>query len=196
MKPVFDENELATEAGEIRCYYYDAVTAEYMGWSDEYINIGVSMPGESTDIDPGEEVAGEVAIFTGAGWTRKEDHRGDTVYSTDTGEESTVDYIGPVKDGYTSIAPTGPYDKWDGETWVTDTDAQHAADVEAANQEKQRLLEQAAVVTSDWKTELALGIISDGDKASLIEWVNYVKTVKAVDTSTAPDITWPTPPEV
>ncbi|MDY8053243.1 tail fiber assembly protein, partial [Escherichia coli] len=45
MKPVFDVNGLATEPGEIRCYYYDAVTSEYMGWSDEFINIGVSMPG-------------------------------------------------------------------------------------------------------------------------------------------------------
>ncbi|KAB0554619.1 tail fiber assembly protein [Pantoea stewartii] len=194
MKPVFDENGLATEPGDIRCFYYDAVTSEYTGWSDEYINIGVSMPGDSTNKDPGDEVSGEVAVFTDGAWTQKEDHRGDTVYSTDTGEESTVDYIGPVKDGYTSLAPSGPYDKWDGEKWVTDTDAQHAADVEAANQHKQALLEQAAVVTSDWKTELTLGIISDEDKASLIEWMNYVKAVKAVDTSTAPDITWPPEP--
>ncbi|EHT99948.1 hypothetical protein CKS_1949 [Pantoea stewartii subsp. stewartii DC283] len=77
---------------------------------------------------------------------------------------------------------------------MTDTDAQHAADVEAANQQKQALLDNAAEVTSDWKTELALGIIGDEDKVSLIEWMNYTKAVKAVDTSTAPDITWPTPP--
>ncbi|MCV5283231.1 tail fiber assembly protein, partial [Escherichia coli] len=31
MKPVFDENGLATEPGEIRCYYYDIVTFEYIG---------------------------------------------------------------------------------------------------------------------------------------------------------------------
>lgn len=28
MKPVFDENGLATQAGDIRCFYYDAVTME------------------------------------------------------------------------------------------------------------------------------------------------------------------------
>ncbi|HBA8350087.1 TPA: tail fiber assembly protein, partial [Escherichia coli] len=33
--------------------------------------------------------------------------------------------------------------------------------------------------------------ISDGDKESLIAWVQYIKAVQAVDTSTAPDITWP-----
>ncbi|MDW3476013.1 tail fiber assembly protein, partial [Escherichia coli] len=54
MKPVFDENGLATVPGDMRCFYYDAVTSEYTGWSDEYINTGVSMPACSTGIDPGE----------------------------------------------------------------------------------------------------------------------------------------------
>ncbi len=44
MKPVFDENGLATVPGDMRCFYYDAETSEYTGWSDEYINTGVSMP--------------------------------------------------------------------------------------------------------------------------------------------------------
>ena len=194
MKPVFDENGLAKEAGEIRCYYYDAVTFEYMGWSDEYINIGVSMPGDSTDIDPGDEVAGKVAVFQNVGWVLNEDHRGETVYSTADASSSTVDYIGPVKDGYTSAAPSGPYQKWDGKKWVTDTDAQHAADVKAADKQKIALLVEAQETISFWQTELQLGIISDEDKASLIVWMQYIKTVQAVDTSKAPDITWPEKP--
>ncbi|HEG2053459.1 TPA: tail fiber assembly protein [Enterobacter kobei] len=194
MKPVFDENGLAKEAGEIRCYHYDAVTFEYMGWSDEYINIGVSMPGDSTDIDPGDEVAGKVAVFQNVGWVLNEDHRGETVYSTADASASTVDYIGPVKDGYTSAAPSGPYQKWDGKKWVTDTDAQHAADVKAADKQKAALLVEAQETISFWQTELQLDIISDEDKASLITWMQYIKEVQAVDTSKAPDITWPTPP--
>ncbi len=59
MKPVFDENGLATVPGDMRCYYYDAVTSEYTGWSDEYINTGVSMPACSTGIDPGEYIPEE-----------------------------------------------------------------------------------------------------------------------------------------
>ena len=196
MKPVFDENGLATEQGEIRCYYYDAETFEYMGWSDEYINIGVSMPGDSTDINPGDEVAGKVAVFQNGGWAINEDHRGEKVYSTADASASTVDYIGPVKDGYTSVAPSGPYQKWDGKKWITDTDAQHAADVKAADKQKTALLVEAQETISFWQTELQLGIISDEDKASLIAWMQYIKTVQAVDTSNAPDITWPTQPEV
>lgn len=56
------------------------------------------------------------------------------------------------------------------------------------------LLDRANAVTGDWRTELALGIISDEDKATLITWMNYIKAVKAVDLSTAPDIVWPAAP--
>ena len=72
MKPVFDENGLATVPGNMRCFYYEAVTYEYTGWSDEYINTGVSMPACSTGIDPGENIPGRVAVFTGKGWSHEE----------------------------------------------------------------------------------------------------------------------------
>lgn len=195
MNPVFDKNGLAIEAGDIRCFYYDSITSEYMGWSDEYINIGVSMPGHSTDIDPGGEVVGKIAVFANGQWDMDEDHRGDTVYSTTDASTYTIDYIGPVKDGYTTVAPSGPYQKWDGKKWVTDNDAQHAADVEAADQLKAALLMEAQETISFWQTELQLGIISDEDKASLIAWMQYIKAVRAVDTSKAPNIEWPKKPE-
>ncbi|MBC6536229.1 tail fiber assembly protein, partial [Citrobacter sp. 966a] len=67
-------------------------TGEYTGWSDEYINVGVSMPGDSTDIDPGDGAAGKVAVFTGTNWRLEEDHRGETVWSTADGSAVTVDY--------------------------------------------------------------------------------------------------------
>ncbi|EOV0985542.1 tail fiber assembly protein [Edwardsiella piscicida] len=59
---------------------------------------------------------------------------------------------------------------------------------------RQSLLDEANAVTADWRTELALGVISDVDKATLIVWMEYIKAVKAVDTSTAPDISWPSKP--
>lgn len=194
MKPVFDGNGLATQGGEIRVFYYSSDTKEYAGWSDEYINVGVSMPGDSTAIDPGGEVSGEVAVFTGNDWRQEEDHRGETVYSTENAAPSTVDYIGPVHGGYTATAPSTPYDKWDGEKWVVDADAQHAADVTGAEQYRQQLLRQIDEVTADWRVELMLDDISDEDKSNLTEWMAYKKEVKAVDTATAPDITWPAIP--
>ncbi|EAW1040260.1 hypothetical protein BJK63_21910 [Salmonella enterica] len=56
-------------------------------------------------------------------------------------------------------------------------------------------MDEANAITADWRTELALGITSDVDKAKLIAWIEYIKAVKAVDTTTAPDIIWPAPHE-
>lgn len=49
--------------GDMRCFYYNAVTYEYTGWSDEYINTGVSIPACSTGIDPGENILGSGSIY-------------------------------------------------------------------------------------------------------------------------------------
>ena len=50
-----------------------------------------------------------------------------------------VDYIGPVHAGFVTVAPSTPHDVWHGVAWVTDTAAQHAADVAAAEQKKSAL---------------------------------------------------------
>lgn len=195
MKPVFGEDGHATTPGEVRAYYFDHITGEYTGWSDEFINIGVSMPGCSTDIVPGDEVAGVAQVFTGQIWEEQEDHREKTVYSTTDRKSSVVDYIGPVREGFTLAAPSTPYDKWNGETWVKDAAALKSGQITDAEQERRFLLAEADQITADWRTELALGIIDDGDKAKLTVWMKYIKAVKAVDTSTAPDINWPARPE-
>ena len=195
MKPVFDDNGLAIEAGNIRCFYYCPVTGEYTGCSDEYINVGVSMPGYSTDINPGDEVAGEVAIFTDNGWQRQEDHRNETVWSTAEGSAITVDYIGSVHDGYTSIAPSTPYDVWDGTKWVTDTDAQQTDAIAEAELQRQQLISAAMQSIGVIQLKLQAGrVLSDAEKNKLNATLDYIDAVTATDTATALDINWPTPP--
>lgn len=196
MKPVFDDAGLAIEAGEIRCFYYDSLTLEYTGWSDEFINIGVSMPGNSTDIDPGDEMAGKVAVFTGGVWKLEEDHRGESVWSTKDGRAVIIDYIGEIKSDFTTMSPSTPFDKWDGMQWVTDTEAQYAAAITQAENERQRLLKHADAVMLDWRTELMLGEISDANKAKLSAWLAYKNEVKSVDVTTDPEhVSWPVLPE-
>lgn len=197
MKPVFDENGLATQSGDIRCFYFDSVTGEYTGWSDEFINVGVSMPGDSTDIDPGEAVAGKVSVFAGTNWRLEEDHRGETVWSTADGSAITVDYIGSVHDGYTSIAPSTSYDAWDGKKWVTDTEAQQADAVAEAELHRQQLISAAMQSISVIQLKLQAGrALSDSEKNKLNSTLDYIDAVTATDTATAPDINWPVPPEV
>lgn len=191
MKPVFDDNGLAKEPGNIRCFYYDPETGEYTGWSDEYINAGVSMPGNSTDIDPGEEVSGKVPLFTGTDWRLEEDHRGDTVYSVENKQESVIDYIGPVRDGFVGVAPTSPFDKWDGQKWVADAEAQHAADVAAAEQKKGLLLAEANIAITPLQDAFELDMATDAENALLLAWKKYRVLLMRVDTAKP---VWPTPP--
>lgn len=79
--------------------------------------------------------------------------------------------------------------------WVDLPPPAYEEQVAEAEQQKAALLLEAQATISLWQTELQLGIISDEDKASLIAWMNYIKAVQAVDTSKAPDITWPDKPE-
>lgn len=71
----------------------------------------------------------------------------------------------------------------------------HEELVYQAEMRRQSLLDEANAIMADWRTELTLGIISDGDKAKLTAWMMYIQHVKAVDTSLVPDITWPDKPE-
>lgn len=194
MTVILDKNGHAITDGLIAVYCFTPDTHEYIGCVDEYLSKGIGLPANSTILSPGNIPSGSAAIFEDDVWNVLPDLRGKTAYSTKDREAIVIDYIGELHSGFTLIVP-GKFDCWDGSQWVTDSKAKHAADVEAADQQKQALLDNAAETTSDWKTELALGIISDEDKASLIEWMNYTKAVKAVDTSKTPDITWPTAPE-
>ncbi|HCN9179094.1 TPA: tail fiber assembly protein [Escherichia coli] len=192
-------NELiATEAGDITVFNYDDETREYLSTSVEYLAVGVGIPARSCIDAPGESKEGfaicRTADFTA--WEYVADHRGETVYSTETGEPEIVSLPGDYPEGTTTLAPATPYDKWDGSEWVTDTEAQHAADVEAAEQQKTARLLEAQETISLWQTELQLGIISDDDKASLISWLSYIKALQTVDTDAASDINWPISPAV
>ncbi|HEG2003723.1 tail fiber assembly protein [Enterobacter sp. CPE_E157] len=197
VKAKMNGEQIATSAGDVTVFNYDGETREYLSSSVEYLPEGVGIPANSCMDAPGESKEG-FAICRNADFTAWEyvaDHRGETVYSTETGDAMMVSLPGDYPEGTTTLAPSTPYDTWNGSEWVTDTEVQQAAEVEAAEQQKAALLLEAQATISLWQTELQLGIISDEDKASLIAWMNYIKAVQAVDTSKAPDITWPDKPE-
>ncbi|EJL0337129.1 tail fiber assembly protein, partial [Escherichia coli] len=140
-----DENGFATEAGFITVYNYNGETREYISTSNEYLAVGVGIPACSCLDAPGTHKAG-YAICRSAdfnSWEYVPDHRGETVYSTETGESKEITAPGDYPENTTAIAPLTPYDKWDGEKWVTDTEAQHSAAVDAAEAQRQSLIDTA-----------------------------------------------------
>lgn len=68
--------------------------------------------------------------------------------------------------------------------------------ISQAENQRAQLLAAADDVMADWRVELMLGDISDEDKAKLSVWMDYKKEVKAVDTSTAPNFSWPAQPDL
>lgn len=196
-KATLNKNGIATKAGDVTVYNYDGETREYLSTSAEYLAVGVGIPANACTTPPGEGEAGFAILRTAGldGWELVPDHRGETVYDTTTGKPVKITAPGDYADDVTTIAPSTPYDRWNGSEWVTDADAQKSAQVLEAEQQKSALLVEAQSTISLWQTELQLGIINDDDKASLIAWMKYIQSLNAVDTSTAPDIGWPVKPE-
>ncbi len=193
---ILDKNNIATQAGNITVYNFDGASREYISSSVEYLAVGIGIPANSAVDEPPMKNKGKAVCrkADSSGWEYIADHRGETVYSTESGEIIEITAPGDYPKKTTSIAPATPYDKWDGSAWVTDTDAKHTADVTSSEQQRGSLLAEAQITISIWQTELQLGIISDGDKASLIHWLSYIKELQAIDIDAAPDISWPVTP--
>lgn len=66
---------------------------------------------------------------------------------------------------------------------------------------RQKLLDAANSAIADWRTELALGEISDDDKVTLTKWMAYIKGLKLLDLTGISDeatfnkIQWPELPQ-
>ncbi|EFH7152483.1 tail fiber assembly protein [Escherichia coli O156:H5] len=70
-----------------------------------------------------------------------------------------------------------------------------------AETQRNRLLSDARNITSDWQTELSLGIISDDDRLKLTRWMLYIRELNSLDLSGTDNkddfeaINWPAVPE-
>ncbi|CAH3485508.1 Prophage tail fiber assembly protein TfaE [Enterobacter cloacae] len=185
------KNGYASKAGVITTYNYDAVTGEYTGSSDEYLPVGVGLPAHSTNIMPLADKTGHAVVFSQNGWEYIADRRGETVYSTITGLAVMVNYLGNIAEGFTPVAPSTPFDKWNGVAWVTDTDAQSAALLAENNAIKNTLLMEARQIIEPLKYAADGGYIDDADKPRLIEWQRYLYVLSKVDPSKP---AWPEKP--
>ncbi|HAW1768976.1 TPA: tail fiber assembly protein [Escherichia coli] len=195
---VLNNEFIATQAGNITVYNYDGETREYIFTSTEYLAVGVGIPAYSCLDAPGSYKTG-YAICRSAdfnSWEYVPDHRGEIVFSTETGESKEIKAPGDYPENTTTIAPLSPYDKWDGEKWVTDTEAQHSAAVDAAEAQRQSLIDAAMASISLIQLKLQAGRnLTQSETSRLNTVLDYIDAVTATDTSTAPDVIWPELPE-
>ena len=197
-KVVLNNELIAIKAGDITVYNYNGETREYISTSTEYLAIGVGIPACSC-LDAPDSYKTGYAICRSEdfnSWVYVPDHRGETVYSTETGESKEITAPGDYPENTTTIAPLTPYDEWDGEKWVTDTEAQHGAAVEAAETQRQSLIDTAMASISLIQLKLQAGRnLTQSETSRLNTVLDYIDAVTATDTSTAPDVIWPELPE-
>ncbi len=146
IQAVLDSNGQASTAGWITVYNADA-NGEYIGSSLEYLMIGVGLPALSYSDAPPVANSGYAVCRTGSAWVQTEDHRGVTVYDTNTLAQMTITALGPLSATQTLLVPATPYDAWNGIAWVTNTTAQKSAQVAAAVAEQTALISAANTKT-------------------------------------------------
>ncbi|EFL5723650.1 TPA: tail fiber assembly protein [Escherichia coli] len=195
---VLNSEFIATKAGNITVYNYDGETREYISASTEYLAVGVGIPAYSCLDAPGTYKAGYTICRSVDlnSWEYVPDHRGEIVYNTETGDAKEITAPGDYPENTTTIAPLTPYDKWDGEKWVTDTEAQHSAAVDAVEAQRQSLIDTAMASISLIQLKLQAGRnLTQSETSRLNTVLDYIDAVTATDTSTAPDVIWPELPE-
>ncbi|HDZ1740119.1 tail fiber assembly protein [Raoultella terrigena] len=193
IKAVFDSNLIATQAGTVQVFHFDMTSREFIGTEETYIHIGVGLPAFSCLEEPPVQSEYQVAIRSddNSAWSVTEDYRGITVYDIQTLASRVITEPGPIPDTVTRSVPLTPYDKWDGSAWVTDADAQHAADVAVADMQKTELINQASAHISILQDAVALNMETEEEKTRLSSLQAYRVLLNRVDTSLAPNIAWP-----
>ncbi|EPY0176090.1 tail fiber assembly protein [Salmonella enterica subsp. salamae serovar 42:b:e,n,x,z15] len=185
--------KMSSKAQTIKIFNLRSDTNEFIGAGDAYIPPHTGLPANCTDVAPPEIPTSHIAVFDAETetWSLHEDHRGDTVYDTTTGNQVYISAPGPLPENVTSVSPDGEYQKWDGKAWVKDEAAETAARLREAEGTKNRLLQIASEKISPLQDAVDLDIATDDEKAQLNEWKKYRVLVNRVDTA-SPD--WPDKP--
>ncbi|MGL5282945.1 MAG: tail fiber assembly protein [Plesiomonas shigelloides] len=186
---------IASETQNVEIASYDNSNCEFDGVYTYRAIEGCGLPPRAC-FDIPEQRVGFAAVRNAddSDWDYVEDHRGDTVYSTETGIEQTVSGLGPYSHDVTPLKPATSHDKWDGSKWVTDAASQKAEQVSQADTVKSSLQREAEDAIKPLERAKSLSIATPQELAILTEWEKYTVYLMRVDTSTAPNITWPVKP--
>ena len=180
----------------IKIYNLLAGTNEFIGEGDAYIPPHTGLPANSTYIAPPDIPAGFVAVFNSdeASWHLVEDHRGKTVYDVASGDALFISELGPLPENVTWLSPEGEFQKWNGTAWVKDTEAEKLFRIREAEETKNSLMQVASEHIAPLQDAVDLEIATEKETLLLEAWKKYRVLLNRVDTSTAPDIEWPTNP--
>ncbi|EHL44462.1 DUF4376 domain-containing protein [Salmonella enterica] len=114
--------KMSNEPQTIKIFNLRSDTNEFIGAGDAYIPPHTGLPANCTDIAPPDIPASHIAVFDPENetWSLHEDHRGETVYDTTTGNQVYISEAGPLPENTTIQAPSSPVDKFENGKWVAD----------------------------------------------------------------------------
>ena len=191
-----NESGLAISAGWITVYHVNPATREYQSASYEYVMQGVGLPADSYADEPELPPIGKALRRStdGQAWEYVPDHRGKTVYNTETRQEQIVTQFGELHESVTLLKPATAFDKWNGKKWETDKDAQAAAALKVAQQELAARRAAATSRINELTYAVNLDIATDAEKTALTAWQTYAVLLSRIDAGAA-KIDWPEAPQ-
>ncbi|KHT35190.1 tail fiber assembly protein [Pectobacterium carotovorum] len=192
-----NERGLAINTGWITVYHVNPATREYLSASYEYVMQGVGLPADSYADEPQLPPVGQALRRSadGKAWEQVPDHRGQTVYSTETRQAQTVTQFGELSDNMTFLAPATEFDQWNGTIWVTNQEAQQLATTKSLQQELAARRATANTQIAELNYAMDLAIATDEEQERLTQWKIYLVTLNRLDLTAAP-VVWPVAPSV
>ena len=197
-KAQFDMQGLAIISGWAEVYICHHETREYLYASLDNVPFGGSVIADAYLDKPSLPEKSGTAVIRSIDektWVHTVDYRGETGYSTLTQQPVKIDFIGELPDNLTLLVPQTEFDKWDGAAWVTDIEAQNAAAIAEAVNNKARLLNEANEKISYLQDAVDIDVATESEAAALTEWKKYRVELNRINVNTAPDIHWPLKPE-
>ncbi|HDL7838381.1 TPA: tail fiber assembly protein [Yersinia enterocolitica] len=194
---ILDDHQLASQAGWITLYHYDAESLEYASAGMEYLPLGVGLPAHSVADAPIIQPKTGMALvrdLTANQWVTVADHRHQAVYDIETKNESIIFALGPIPKNKTLIHPMHEFDIWTGTAWEVDQQALKARHIAAASQQKTALINQV----SDHINILLDAIAMDNQQTDIQQLAalkHYRVALMRINTSAAPEIDWPELPQ-
>lgn len=192
----FDENNLALNAGTVRVYDCHPITHEYIGYSDEFLAMGIGLPANSYLDEPPETKAGFAICWLDDQWQYVTDLRNQKAYNKETAAEVDIKELGELPDELTFIKPETEFDYWDGQGWRTNSEKQQAFQIELAKLEKQSRLDQAEKQLAVLQRAIKLDMATEAESNLAKQLEIYSVLVSRIELQHAPDIDWPEMPKL
>lgn len=195
-----NERGFADDDGYVKCHICNSKTREYIGVETEFISKHTGLPAWAfLDAPPNEAPSGYVWTrqVNSNSWDMVEDHRGKTVYDTMTKKACEITELGQIPDGKTVLQPNSPFDKWTGDAWERDDEAEQSAKLEAAQIDQATRLANANQQIAIIKPAVDGGYAKPGHPQLLADWqrCRYELTLVPEQPGWPEKPQWPTEPE-